>query len=139
MSGIPIVDRALLSHSNRLAILDPAGPHLYSELLETSARYAGMLLQGSHDLEEKRVAYLVPPTFEYAAVQWGIWRAGGIAVPLCTQHPAPELAYSITDSDAEIVIAHPSYAALLEPVAKELGRRFLLTTDLPSAGAEFLP
>ena len=98
-----------------------------------------MLLQGSHDLEEKRVAYLVPPTFEYAAVQWGIWRAGGIAVPLCTQHPAPELAYSITDSDAEIVIAHPSYAALLEPVAKELGRRFLLTTDLPSAGAEFLP
>src|SRR4051812_41533145 len=96
MSGIPIIDRAISFHSNRIAILDSAGSHLYSALLSSSAQVAGMLLQGSPDFEGKRVAFLVPPTFDYAAFLWGIWRAGGIAVPLCTQHPAVELAYSIS-------------------------------------------
>ena len=139
MSGIPIIDRAISSHSDRLAILDSAGPHLYSDLLKISAQVAGMLLQGSTDLEGKRVAFLVPPTFDYAAVLWGIWQAGGIAVPLCTQHPAVELAYAISDSDAELVVAHPDFEILLKPVANELGRRFLLTTELPSTAPQRLP
>src|SRR5690606_9279845 len=75
---------------------------------------------------------------EYPAVQWGIWRAGGVAVPLCTLHPANELAYVIEDSDASVVVAHPQYEELLRPIAEELGRRFVLTTEImasPESGA----
>ena len=48
---------------------------------------------------------LSPSSFEYISIMLGIWRAGGIAVPLCTSHPDPELEYVIKDSTAGIVIA----------------------------------
>jgi malonyl-CoA/methylmalonyl-CoA synthetase len=88
------------------------------------------LLNGNADLAEGRVAFLTPRGFQYAALQWGIWRAGGIAVPLCEAHPPPELAYVIDDAAAEIVVAHPEYEAKVRPIAQERGLRFLLTTEL---------
>ena len=51
------------------------------------------LLAGAADLAGARVAFLAPPGIDYVVAQWGIWRAGGIAVPLCTTHPPPELEY----------------------------------------------
>ena len=53
----------------------------YDSLLSVSEGIAASLLDGSTDLGEERVAFLIPASFEYVAVQWGIWRAGGIAVP----------------------------------------------------------
>ena len=63
------------------------------------------LLDGRDDLNEARVAFLVTPGFDYVAVQWGIWRAGGIAVPLPMSHPPAELEYLVRDSEASIVVA----------------------------------
>ena len=54
------------------------------------------------------MAFLVPPGFEYAAVQRGIWRAGGVAVPLAVSHPPAELEYVIRDSGASVVVADPA-------------------------------
>ena len=62
------------------------------------------LLAGAPDLTEGRVAFLVPPGFEYVAVQWGIWRAGGMAVPFAVSHPEAELEYTVDDADASIVV-----------------------------------
>jgi len=45
------------------------------------------------------------------AIQWGIWRAGGIAVPLAVSHPPAELEYVIRDADAETVVVHAEFAA----------------------------
>lgn len=137
--GIPIVAQAQLHPSKRTAIIDNSGSHSYGDLLEASARVAGALLAGKVDLDGARVAYLVPSQFDYPATQWGIWRAGGIAVPLCSMHPPGELAYVIQDSDAEIVIAHPDFAERLAPITQELGRRLLLTTDLRGAWRGSLP
>src|SRR5256885_13269922 len=39
------------------------------------------LLAGRDDLAEARVAFLAPPGFHHVAIQWGIWRASGIAIP----------------------------------------------------------
>lgn len=88
------------------------------------------LLDDSDDLNETRVAFLTPPGFTYAAVQWGIWRAGGVAVPLCTSHPRPELEYVIDDSGADIVVAHPDFDAALRPIAESRRLRYLLTDAL---------
>ncbi|WP_234017004.1 AMP-binding protein [Nostoc sp. 'Lobaria pulmonaria (5183) cyanobiont'] len=63
--------------------------------------------------KEQRVAFLIPPGFEYVATQWGIWRAGGIAVPLCVSDPRPELEYVITNSGATIIDAHPNFESIL--------------------------
>src|SRR5690606_9278608 len=76
------------------------------------------------DLGEARVAYLVPPGFGHAAVQWGIWRAGGIAVPLCPTHPRPEMEYVVRNSGAAIVVA-PGDAGLPRAIARDLGLSFV--------------
>ena len=69
--------------ATRTAIIAPEGEFTYRQLLDASARVAAFLLKGQPDLEERPVAFMAPPGFHYLALQWGIWRAGGIAVPLC--------------------------------------------------------
>ncbi len=125
-SDLPLFARAA-GHGGHTAVVAPEGTFTYAELLDASARVASALLGGAGDLAEARVAFLAPPGWDYVAVQWGIWRAGGIAVPLATSHPPAELEYVIGDADAALVVAHPDFAETLRPLAE--GRRFLLTPE----------
>ena len=137
-SSIPLIARAE-SHGERRAIMAAEGTFTYRQLLDASGRAAACLLQGADDLGEARVAYLTPPGFQYAAIQWGIWRAGGVAVPLCTLHPQPELEYVIDDSGASIVVAHPTFEAMLRPVVEARPLRFISSPTLFDAGEAPLP
>ena len=132
-SGIPLIDRAE-GHQGRTALVTPDGAFTYGDLLDASGRVATHLLDGAADLREARVAFLTPPDFSYVAVQWGIWRAGGVAVPLATMYPRPELEHVVDDSVASTLIAHPQYEPLLRPIAEARGTRFLLTTELLTRG-----
>jgi malonyl-CoA/methylmalonyl-CoA synthetase len=100
----------------------------YVELDAASQRVAGRLLDGRDDLVGARVAFLVPAGARYAAIQWGIWRAGGIAVPLATSHPPAELDYAIRDSGAEVVIAGGGYESRVKELAARAGARYLWDT-----------
>jgi malonyl-CoA/methylmalonyl-CoA synthetase len=137
MPPLPFVARAA-SCRHRTAIAAPEGTFSYGDLLDASARVAARLLDGRADLEEARVAYLVPPGFHHVAVQWGIWRAGGIAVPLAVSHPPRELDYAIRDADAGIVVAHPDFDATLRPLAGRAGAR-LVTVAGALAGSGHAP
>ncbi len=125
---LPLI-RSAAEHPRRTAIVDAAGDHRYADLLDVSARLASALLDGVTDFAEARVAFLVPPGFDHVAVQWGIWRAGGVAVPLATSHPASELEYVIRDSGAGIVVGDAGSEALLEPLARAAGARFLSVAE----------
>ncbi|HEX8432156.1 MAG TPA: AMP-binding protein, partial [Longimicrobium sp.] len=137
-SAPPIIARAL-AHAARVAVV--AGPDTltYADLLDRSARVAAALLDGRADLGGARVAFLVPPGWEYVAVQWGVWRAGGVAVPLAVSHPETELEYVVMDADAETVIAHATFSETLRPVAERAGRRFLTVDDALAAAPVPLP
>jgi malonyl-CoA/methylmalonyl-CoA synthetase len=135
---LPLVTRAR-EHAERTAVVAPEGTFTYAELLDASARVAAVLLDGRDDLREARVAFLAPPGWAYVAVQWGVWRAGGVAVPLAVSHPPAELEYVIQDADAEIVVAHPQFAEALRPIAARNGRRFVETEDALAAEAGSLP
>ena len=82
------------------------------------------ILDGREDLDESRVAFLITPGFDWVAVQWAIWRAGGIAVPLPMNHPPAELDYLIRDAETSIVIADADNAAVGEPLARASGAVF---------------
>ncbi len=127
--NLPLIDRAL-AHPQNGAIVTPEAQFTYGDLLTAAAHIAHQILNGTADLAEQRVAFLIPSGFEYVATQWGIWRSGGIAVPLCTLHPAPELAYVMGQSGATIVIVHPMFAAIIAPIAQAHTIRIILTTDL---------
>ncbi|HEX6037310.1 acyl-CoA synthetase [Longimicrobium sp.] len=137
-ADLPIVERAR-AHGARTAVVAPEGAFTYAQLLDASARVAAALLDGAADLAEARVAFLAPPGWDYVAVQWGIWRAGGIAVPLAVSHPPAELAYVIRDADAAVVVAHPEFVEVLRPLADADGRRFITTADALGAEAGPLP
>src|SRR4051812_309809 len=136
--SIPLVARAA-AHAARTALIDELGALSYADLLARSERAACALLAGGADLAGARVAFLAPPGRDYVIAQWGIWRAGGIAVPLCTTHPPPELEYTIDDADASVLIAHPTFAALLAPIAARRGLRLLSTQALDVTASGELP
>ena len=108
----------------RTAIIASEGEFTYRQLLDASARVASFLLNGAKDLKERPVAFMAPPGFQYVALQWGIWRAGGIAVPLSLFHPRPELEYVIDDTTPAVVVAHPDLADRVAPIAAARGLRF---------------
>ena len=65
-------------HAERTAITAAEGSFSYRDLLDASARVAGCLLGPCDDLREARVAFPASPGFHHVAMQWGIWRAGGV-------------------------------------------------------------
>lgn len=136
--SVEIIARAS-RFGSRTAILDAAGSLTYERLVEGAQSAANRFLDGKKDLEGARVAFLVPPGRDFVFVQWGIWLAGGIAVPLCLTHPRAELDYVLTDSDASILVAHPEFADIATSLATAKGLRLLITTELGGAAASPLP
>lgn len=116
--------------NERIAVVSGGRSYTYDELDEASRRVAGALLRDRADLEQARVAFFVPPCFDYVAVQRGIWRAGGVAVPLAISYPPPELAYVIQDSGSTVVVGDPSSAAMLEPLAANARATFVPAPEL---------
>ena len=117
-------------HGDRTAIVDGSERFSYRQVLDASAATASALLNGAKDLGKARVAFLVPPCFACAATQWGIWRAGGVAVPLAMTHPRPELEYVVDDSQASLLVIHPELEERLKPIAEARGLRLVRTTDV---------
>jgi malonyl-CoA/methylmalonyl-CoA synthetase len=131
--NLPLITQAQ-KHHERTAIVATEGAFTYRDLLHVSGQIATNLLKNTEDLQEQRVAFLIPSGFQYVATQWGIWRAGGIAVPLCHAHPRPELEYVITHSGAAIIVAHPQFETILRPIAEAHHLRLILTSEaLPTA------
>jgi len=136
--AIPLITKAL-SFESRQAVTAPEGTFTYKRLLESSARAAARILDGRSDLAEARVAFLIPPGLDYTAVMWGVWRAGGVAVPMALSHPRPELEYVIEDARASILVAHPDLIARLAPVAGEKGLPLIGTGEALAAEPGALP
>jgi malonyl-CoA/methylmalonyl-CoA synthetase len=134
-SAIELIRRAE-SFRGKVAIVDGGNPFSYDELLVKSERIARGMLGEAADLDGARVAFLVRPGFDYVAVQWGIWRAGGVAVPLAPSHPAPELEYVIGDSDAEIVIADADLQDRVSGIAAAKGLALELQDELLDRGRQ---
>ena len=126
-------------HLSRTAIISNGQSYTYHGLLEASEKIAANLLSKNKDLREKRIAFLIEPSFEYTALQWGIWRAGGIAVPLCVLHPLPSMQYVVEDSGAFLIIAHENYKDLLQPLEKSCGVPLLSLDELLTEKEADLP
>jgi malonyl-CoA/methylmalonyl-CoA synthetase len=133
-----VFDRAE-AHLHRVALAADGREYTYAELSAASAEVAVRLLDGRDDLAGRRVAFLVKPGFDWVAVQWGTWRAGGIAVPLALSHPARELQHVIEDCSPFVVIADAALADRVRAIARSLDIPFIETERLLSGsgpGAE---
>jgi malonyl-CoA/methylmalonyl-CoA synthetase len=137
-----IVTRAR-SWLSRVAIQDSQGVYTFDDLMDASELGAARLLDGRSDLAEGRVAFMIEPSFAHVVAQWSIWRAGGIAVPLCLTHPAPELEYVLDTTRPEMAIHSGAYAEVLAPLTEAKGVPRISSDDLrgeprslPNVGSE---
>jgi malonyl-CoA/methylmalonyl-CoA synthetase len=126
-------------HGERTALLDTRGATKYDELLDASARVASALLHGVEDLGEQRVAFLITPSARWAAVQWGIWRAGGVAVPLPMGATRVELEYFVDDAAVSILVFEGDAGSVVEEIAAARGVRCVPCEELLASEIKTLP
>ena len=122
--------------SDRVAVLSGGASRTYGELEAASQLWARHLRAagGAADLDGARVGFLMEPGFEHVVTQWAIWRAGGIAVPLCPDHPAREIEYVIDDADCAALIGAGATGRRVEGPARDRGIPFHDASE-PDAGA----
>ncbi len=126
-------------HGKKTALICERGKYSYDNLLEMSAGIARTLAEvsGRLDLDEAPIAFLTTPDIHYVTAQWGIWRAGGIAVPMCVKHPRPELEYVLEDTGARIIITDAHYVDRLQGIARDASIEILLFEEMSvSEGTE---
>jgi malonyl-CoA/methylmalonyl-CoA synthetase len=123
---MPSIIRKAAEHSERIAIHDEGLSYTYSDLLEASRDLAYELLTGQDDLRGSCVAFMVDPGFGYVSVQWAIWRAGGICVPLCLTHPLPSLTYVLEDTRSDVLVVSPRFETLLADHARTNNLRLIV-------------
>ncbi len=112
-------------HQDKIAIKDEAGNISYSDLLKSAKLLAAQLLADNTDLKEARIAFISPSNRDYVIMQWAIWLAGGLAVPLCIKHPLAEMKYVVEDAQAEILLVHPDFKEKLLPLKKTIEAQWL--------------
>ena len=144
-SHIPLIASAS-RRAWRTAVVDSHDRFTYQDLIEASARVATALLSGRKDLHEERVAFLITPGFPWVALLWGIWRAGGIAVPLPLNSVMRELEYFVEDTKASTLLSDAQNASVLTPFAAQGIRTLSYETlsgqvpaDLPDTNGDFSP
>lgn len=135
-----LVER-IASHGDRTALVAAGARYTYADLEDRSRRIAAALLGTEPDLSEARVAFLVEPGIDYVALLAGVWRAGGVAVPLALSHPAAEIRHVLHDSGAAFVVASPDRFDRIAAPAGDGERRIVrMPRDLLApAGTRALP
>lgn len=101
-----------------LAAASGSSPAIVGPSLGTTTTFAELLghvtsVQASLQSlkSEDRVAILVDKSIAYPAAFLGVWAAGGIAVPVCTSHPVPEMQYTLQDSGSKVLIISKAFSS----------------------------
>jgi len=110
-----------VKYQSNLAIISNGDSYTFSQLLNASANTAKALLGLKEDLNEARVAFMVQPGFDYVKIQWAIWQAGGIAVPICVSYPAAAIAHVLDDALCSIIVCDSEFESVLNPLAVSRG------------------
>ena len=82
----------------------------YGILREDVDRFARQLLADENDLAEERIALLLPAGRDYVTGLLGIWRSGGVAVPLSTAAAVKELEYALRTARVTRIVSAGEHA-----------------------------
>lgn len=132
---IALIAKAMGYHE-RTAVVSEGVGYTYEDLLKKSESIAIALLKGKEHLNEARIAFMLHPGFDYVAIQWGIWRAGGIAVPLCVKHPLASIQYVVEDTQASVLIFSSEFASLLAPLRSSPNLKLFPVEDFRQSDGE---
>jgi len=108
------------AHADRVAIRLGGSTTTFRQLDDSSARIAG-LLQDRGVKPGDRVAIMLPNLPDFAAIYYGMLRAGAVVVPMNPLLKAREVAYYLGDSGARLIFAWNGVADEVEKAAEKAG------------------
>ena len=99
-----LLETLVADHGSREALVSLRGRLRFQEVAALADRVAGALaargvVGGTH------VGLLLPNWPEWVAIAFGVWRCGGVLVPLNTLYRPRELAHALSQADVSLLIA----------------------------------
>ncbi len=107
-------------YDQRLALRDQDQPYTYKDLVKASTNIASALLSEKLDLKEERIGFLISPSFNFVSILWGIWKAGGISVPLSLSATESELTHYLEDAKISLLISDNEGCKKLKKLSDDL-------------------
>jgi len=116
--------------NSRTALVDGDQRFTYAEVNQCINRFATGLLGEKDDLQEERIAFFIPASLDYVTVMHGVWRAGGIAVPLNVASAVAELEHYLSSASVTRMIANGEYQDSLRDLCNELDIELLSVEEV---------
>ena len=130
---------SLNNNSNKIALMEGTRSHTYSEVNERINLFAAGVLGEEEDLKEERIAFFLPASLDYVTAMHGVWRAGGIAVPLNVASAVSELDHYLTCANVTRMVAGLQYHDSLRDLCNSLEIELLSVDDVLATTAKKLP
>ncbi len=125
--------------NTRTALVAGADTHSYGEVDSRINRFAVGLLAGRDDLQEERIAFLLPASVDYVTCLHGVWRAGGIAVPLNAATAVAELDHYLRSARVARMFASLDAPDALRQLCVDLDIELLTVEQVLAETAGELP
>ena len=122
---------------DKVALIEGDNAFTYGQIEHRIAQFASGLLAGRSDLEEARVAFLMPAGVDYVTTLHGVWRAGGIAIPLNVASAESEWEHCLTSAGVAQVIVDDSNLGSIEGLCRRLSIPVATVSD--SSTGSMLP
>ena len=130
---------SLNSNSDKIALMEGTRSHTYSEVNERINLFAAGVLGEKEDLKEERIAFFLPASLDYVTAMHGVWRAGGIAVPLNVASAVSELDHYLTCANVTRMVAGLQYHDSLRDLCNSLEIELLSVDNVLATTAKKLP
>jgi len=128
MSEVPFP--FLANNDQATALVEGDIAYTYAEVNSRINQFAAGMLDGDNDLEEARIAFFIPASIDYVTALHGIWRAGGIAVPLNVASAVNELEHYLSCARVSRLIANDEYQESLQELCDKLNITLLSVNDV---------
>ena len=129
----------LTDGNERIALVAGEESHSYGEVNSRINRFATGLLGGRGDLAEERIAFFLPASLDYVTCMHGVWRAGGIAVPLNVASAVAELDHYLGSARVTRMFAEADAPEELRELCASLGVELLTVGELLADAPGELP
>jgi malonyl-CoA/methylmalonyl-CoA synthetase len=129
----------LINVHDGVALVDGERSFTYREVNARANQFATGLLAEKDDLDEERIAFLIPASLDYVTALHGIWRAGGIAIPLNTASAEAELEHYLGSAGVTRVIANREHQGSVQALCERFGIELLAVDDVLADAPGALP
>ena len=124
---------------DKVALVERDHAFTYAQVERRIMQFASGLLAGRSDLEEARIAFLIPAGVDYVTALHGVWRAGGIAIPLNVASAESEWEHCLTSAGVTQVIVDEQTLGGIEDLCDRLSVRIATVSDTLTDSVSPLP